>query len=53
MLFAVSEMFICSKLAPKSLGDGIQAICKDTKSHLGPVDNESQYADSKAEIVQK
>jgi len=34
---AVGEMFICSKIAAKSCGDGCQDICNDTESNLGPV----------------
>jgi len=37
MVVAVSEMFICSKIAAKSFSDGSQDICKDTESNLGPV----------------
>ena len=36
MAVAVGEMSICSKLGPKSFGDGIQDICKDTESYLEP-----------------
>jgi len=37
MALAVGEMFICSKIATKSFGDGSQAIHKDKESDLGPV----------------
>jgi len=37
MELAVGEMFICSKIAAKSFGDGTQAIHKDKESDLGPV----------------
>jgi len=37
MVIAIGEMFICSKIAARSLGDGSQDICKDTESNLGPV----------------
>ena len=37
MAVALAEMFICSKLGAKSLGDGSQDICKDTESNMGPV----------------
>jgi len=37
LVIAVSEMFICSKIAAKSFGDGSQDIFKDTESNLGPV----------------
>ena len=40
MAVNVGEMFICPKMegpGAKSFGDGIQDICKDTESNLGPV----------------
>lgn len=37
MGLALGEMFICSKVAAKSFGDGGQAIDKDKESDLGPV----------------
>ena len=37
MAVAVGEVFISSKIGAKSFGDGIQDICKDTESNLGPV----------------
>jgi len=37
MVVAVCEMFICSKIAAKSFGDGSQDISNATKSKLGPV----------------
>ena len=37
MVVAISKMFICSKIAGKSFGDGSQDICKDKESNLGPV----------------
>jgi len=37
LVIAVGEMFICSKIAAKSFGDGCQDIFKDTESNLGPV----------------
>jgi len=37
MVVAIGEMFICSKIAGKSYGDGSHDICKDTESNLGPV----------------
>ena len=44
---AIGEMSInyLLKIGAKSFGDGIQDICKDTESNLGPF--------AKAEIIQK
>ena len=36
MAVDIGEMSISSKIGTKSLGDGIQDICKDTESSLGP-----------------
>jgi len=36
-VITVGEMFICSKIAAKSFGDGSQDIFKDTENNLGPV----------------
>ena len=36
MAIAIGEMSILLKIGAKSFRDGIQDICKDTESNLGP-----------------